>query len=191
MRAPSLSELNGYPVETIDNPAVNALSNSYQSALSHYLAGFVYEALGEPSLAAPGYRLANELQPDHPLLEEALRGLDARVARAGRRHDRCAVHHRHRHRARAAVTAVRAADVCQGRLSSSAAFVSGDQPPRRRRAGRAASVLENSALALDADHQHRRHGAPQPAGRHALHHAARDHPRHDRGGAPVPGTEDR
>src|SRR6185295_10796357 len=76
----SVRELNGYPVETIDNPAVNALRNSYQSALSHYLAGFVYEALGEPSLAAPGYRLANELQPDHPLLEEGLRGLDARVA---------------------------------------------------------------------------------------------------------------
>ena len=76
----SVRELNGYPVQTIDNPAVNALRNSYQSALSHYLAGFVYEALGEPSLAAPGYRLAIELQPDRPLLEEGLRGLDARVA---------------------------------------------------------------------------------------------------------------
>jgi hypothetical protein len=75
----SVRELNGYPVESIDNPAVNALRNSYQSALSHYLAGFIYEALGEPSLAAPGYRLANELQPNHPLLEEGLRGLDARV----------------------------------------------------------------------------------------------------------------
>jgi hypothetical protein len=59
---------------------VNALKNSYQSALSHYLAGFVYESLGEPSLAAPGYRLANELQPNQPLLEEALRGLDQRVS---------------------------------------------------------------------------------------------------------------
>ncbi len=76
----SFKELNGYPVQTIDNPAVNALRNSYQSALSHYLAGFVYEALGEPSLAAPGYRLANELQPDQPLLEEALRGLDQRAS---------------------------------------------------------------------------------------------------------------
>jgi uncharacterized protein len=76
----SVRELNGYPVETIDNPAVNALRNSYQSALSHYLAGFVYEALGEPSLAAPGYRLAIELQPDRPLLEEGLRGLDARLS---------------------------------------------------------------------------------------------------------------
>ncbi|HEV7477804.1 MAG TPA: hypothetical protein VGO02_08725 [Burkholderiales bacterium] len=76
----SFKDLNGYPVATIDNPAVNALRNGYQSALSHYLAGFIYEALGEPSLAAPGYRLANELQPDQPLLEEALAGLDARTA---------------------------------------------------------------------------------------------------------------
>jgi len=76
----SFKELNGYPVQTIDNEAVNALRNSYQSALSHYLAGFVYEALGEPSLAAPGYRLANELQPNQPLLEEALRGLDERAS---------------------------------------------------------------------------------------------------------------
>ena len=83
----SVRELNGYPVETIDNPAVNALKNSYQSALSHYLAGFVYEALGEGSLAAPGYRLANELQPNQPLLEEALRGLDERVLAATRTAD--------------------------------------------------------------------------------------------------------
>jgi hypothetical protein len=53
--------------------------NSYQSALSHYLAGFTYEALGELSLAAPGYRLANELHPGVPLLEEALSGLEARL----------------------------------------------------------------------------------------------------------------
>jgi len=46
----SFKELNGYPVQSIDNPEVNALRNSYQSAFSHYLAGFVYEALGEPSL---------------------------------------------------------------------------------------------------------------------------------------------
>ena len=76
----SFKDLNGYPVETIDNLEVNALRNSYQSALSHYLAGFVYEALGEPSLAAPGYRLANELQPGQRLLEEALLGLDQRVS---------------------------------------------------------------------------------------------------------------
>ena len=76
----SFKELNGYPVQSIDNPEVNALKNSYQSALSHYLAGFIYEAQGEPSLAAPGYRLAIELQPNQPLLEQALSGLDQRVS---------------------------------------------------------------------------------------------------------------
>ena len=75
----SFKELNGYPVQSIDNPEVNALMNSYQSALSHYLAGYVYEALGELSLAAPGYRLANELHPGVPLLEEALSGLEQRL----------------------------------------------------------------------------------------------------------------
>ena len=76
----SFKDLNGYPVQTIDNPEVNALRNSYQSAFSHYLAGFVYEALGEPSLAAAGYRQAIELHPNVPALEEALEGLDLRVA---------------------------------------------------------------------------------------------------------------
>ena len=75
----SFKELNGYPVQSIDNAEVNALRNSYQSAFSHYLAGFVYEALGEPSLAAAGYRQAIELQPNQPLLEQALAGLDART----------------------------------------------------------------------------------------------------------------
>ncbi len=75
----SFKELNGYPVQSIDNPEVNTLRNSYQSAFSHYLAGFVYEALGEPSLAAAGYRQAIELQPNQPLLEQALSGLDART----------------------------------------------------------------------------------------------------------------
>lgn len=76
----TFKELNGYPVQTIDNPEVNGLRNSYQSAFSHYLAGFVYEALGEPSLAAAGYRQAIELRPNLPLLEDALAGLDWRVA---------------------------------------------------------------------------------------------------------------
>jgi hypothetical protein len=75
----SFKELNGYPVESIDSPEVNALKNSYQSAFSHYLAGFIYEALGEPSLAAAGYRQAIELRPGIPLLEKSLEGLDSRA----------------------------------------------------------------------------------------------------------------
>jgi hypothetical protein len=77
---PSFKDLNGYPITEIDNPEVNSLRNSYQSAISHYLAGFIYEAEGEPSLAAPGYRQAIELRPGVPLLEEALAGLDQRMA---------------------------------------------------------------------------------------------------------------
>ncbi|MBC7500633.1 MAG: hypothetical protein H7315_09055 [Herminiimonas sp.] len=73
-------ELNGYPVETLNDPEVLKLKNGYQNALSHYMAGFVYEALNEPGLAAPGYRKAIELRPDLPVLEEGLRGLDKRTS---------------------------------------------------------------------------------------------------------------
>ncbi|WP_269532919.1 COG3014 family protein [Chitinimonas sp. BJYL2] len=72
------TELNGYPVETLNDPEVLKLKNGYQNALSHYLAGFTYEVLGESGLAAPGYRKAIELRPDTAVLEEGLRGLDAR-----------------------------------------------------------------------------------------------------------------
>lgn len=72
-------ELNGYPVETLNDPEVLALRNGYQNALSHYLAGYLYEAMNEPGLAAPGYRQAIELRPGAPLLEEGLRGLDQRT----------------------------------------------------------------------------------------------------------------
>ncbi|MCU0071020.1 hypothetical protein N8H71_05445 [Pseudomonas koreensis] len=69
-------DLQGYPVTTLDAPAVIELKNGYQSAFSHYLAGFTYEALGERGLAAPGYRQAIELRPNTPFLEQALRNLD-------------------------------------------------------------------------------------------------------------------
>lgn len=69
-------DLQGYPVASLDAPEVVGLKNSYQSAFSHYLAGFVYEALGEKDLAAPGYRKAVELRPNTPLLEQALVNLD-------------------------------------------------------------------------------------------------------------------
>ncbi|NWB96206.1 hypothetical protein HX870_17635 [Pseudomonas gingeri] len=68
-------DLQGYPVTTLNSPQVIALKNGYQSAFSHYLAGFVYEALGERDLAAPGYRQAIELLPNTPLLEKALSNL--------------------------------------------------------------------------------------------------------------------
>lgn len=73
-------EINGYPVDTINSPEVMELKNGYQNALSHYLAGFVYEVGNEPSLAAAGYRKAVELKPGSKLLEDGLGGLDARTS---------------------------------------------------------------------------------------------------------------
>ncbi len=74
----TFKDLNGYPVETLNSPEITSLKNGYQSAFSHYLAGFVYEALGEPSLASAGYRQAIELRPNIKILEDGLAGLDSR-----------------------------------------------------------------------------------------------------------------
>ncbi|WP_065258238.1 COG3014 family protein [Pseudomonas bananamidigenes] len=76
-------DLQGYPVIMLESPAVIALKNGYQSAFSHYLAGFTYEALGEKDLAAPGYRQAIELRPDIPFFQQALRDLDSPGLKAG------------------------------------------------------------------------------------------------------------
>ncbi|MFZ2218845.1 MAG: hypothetical protein WAV85_09205 [Rhodoferax sp.] len=81
-------EINGYPVETLNDPEVLALKNGYQNALSHYLAGYLYEVLNEPGLAAPGYRKAIELKPDTGVLEEGLRGLDDRTSFTHKRKQR-------------------------------------------------------------------------------------------------------
>jgi hypothetical protein len=80
--------INGYPVETLNDPEVLSLKNGYQNALSHYLAGFLYEALNEPGLAAPGYRKAIELKPETAVLEEGLRGLDDRTSFTHKRRQR-------------------------------------------------------------------------------------------------------
>lgn len=79
-----VKDLKGYPVETLNDPEVTALKNGYQSAFSHYLSGFVYEALNEPGLAAPGYRKALELRPDIKWLEEGLKGLESRARKLKR-----------------------------------------------------------------------------------------------------------
>lgn len=79
LKTTSFKDLKGYPVETLDDPEVKALKNAYESAVANYLAGFVYEALGEPSLAAAGYRKAIEMRGGDKFLEQALAGLDGRA----------------------------------------------------------------------------------------------------------------
>ena len=72
----SLDQIENYPVQIFNDPQVIQLRNAYQSAASHYLAGFVFESLQEKGLAAAGYRNAIELRPDVPMLRQALAGLD-------------------------------------------------------------------------------------------------------------------
>ena len=81
-------ELDGYPVESLNDPEVLALKNGYQNALSHYLSGYLYEVMNEPGLAAPGYRKAIELKPETAVLEEGLRGLDKRTSFTWKRRQR-------------------------------------------------------------------------------------------------------
>lgn len=65
-----------YNFQDVSSPEVLALTNSYQSAFSHYLAGFVFEALNEPSLARPGYLNSGKLQPNNILIQQSIDNLD-------------------------------------------------------------------------------------------------------------------
>lgn len=82
LKATSFKELSGYPVETLTAPEVLALKNAYESAIANYLAGFIYEAQGEMSLAAAGYRKAIEIGGSNSVLDEGLKGLDRRMGLA-------------------------------------------------------------------------------------------------------------
>ena len=70
-----------YNFNTINSPQVLALRNSYQNAFSHYLAGFIFEALGEPSLARPGYIKAGELNPNNQLIMQSINSIDTTQAK--------------------------------------------------------------------------------------------------------------
>lgn len=65
-----------YDFKDINSPEVLALKNSYQNAFSHYLAGFIFEALNEPSLARPGYVKAGQLQPTSKLIQQSIDNID-------------------------------------------------------------------------------------------------------------------
>ncbi|MCL2589927.1 MAG: hypothetical protein FWD67_03360 [Betaproteobacteria bacterium] len=65
---------NGYPMDRLESPEVNALKNGYQNAFAHYLSGYFFEMTGEPSLSDPGYRNALELRPDSTLIRAKVHG---------------------------------------------------------------------------------------------------------------------
>lgn len=65
-----------YSFSNMVSPEVLALKNSYQNSFSHYLAGFVFEALNEPSLARPGYIQSGQLQPTNLLIQQSVDKID-------------------------------------------------------------------------------------------------------------------
>ena len=68
-----------YDFKDINSPQVLTLKNSYQNAFSHYLAGFIFEALNEPSLARPGYSKAGQLNPTSKLIQHSIDNLDKNI----------------------------------------------------------------------------------------------------------------
>lgn len=71
--------LKKYDFSDINSPKVLALKNSYQNAFSHYLAGFVFEALNEPSLSRPGYVKSGQLQPTNSLIQQSIDNIDKNI----------------------------------------------------------------------------------------------------------------
>ena len=68
--------LHKYNFNDINAPAVLALKNSYQVAYAHYLAGFIFEALNEPSLSRPGYLKSGQLMPLNKLPQQSIDNID-------------------------------------------------------------------------------------------------------------------
>ncbi len=75
-----IQEINGYPINLLDDEETRSLKNSYQNPGAYYLSGFIHEAQGEASLAAPGYRLAIELRPQVNFFKTSIAKLDSNIA---------------------------------------------------------------------------------------------------------------
>lgn len=75
-----IQDINGYPINLLDDEETRSLKNSYQNPAAYYLSGFIHESQGEASLAAPGYRLAIELRPQVNFFKTSVAKLDANIA---------------------------------------------------------------------------------------------------------------
>ena len=75
-----IQDINGYPVNLLDDEDTRSLKNSYQNPAAYYLSGFIHESQGEASLAAPGYRLAIELRPQVNFFKTSIAKLDVNIA---------------------------------------------------------------------------------------------------------------
>jgi len=74
-----IENINGYPVNLLDDEETRSLKNAYQNPAAYYLSGFIHESQGEASLAAPGYRLAIELRPQVDFFKTSIAKLDSNI----------------------------------------------------------------------------------------------------------------
>uniref|UniRef100_B1XU49 Uncharacterized protein n=1 Tax=Polynucleobacter necessarius subsp. necessarius (strain STIR1) TaxID=452638 RepID=B1XU49_POLNS len=75
-----IENIDGYPINLLDDEETRSLKNSYQNSAAHYLSGFIHESQGEASMAAPGYRLAIELRPQVNFFKTSIARLDSNIA---------------------------------------------------------------------------------------------------------------
>ena len=75
-----IQDINGYPINLLDDEETRSMKNSYQNPGAYYLSGFIHESQGEASLAAPGYRLAIELRPSVSFFKTSIAKLDSNIA---------------------------------------------------------------------------------------------------------------
>ena len=80
-----IQDINGYPVDLLDDEETRSLKNAYQNPAAYYLSGFIHESQGEASLAAPGYRLAIELRPSVNFFKTSIAKLDSNIANQGKK----------------------------------------------------------------------------------------------------------
>jgi hypothetical protein len=80
-----IESISGYPINLLDDEETRSLKNSYQNPGAYYLSGFIHEAQGEASLAAPGYRLAIELRPQVNFFKTSIAKLDSNIANQGKK----------------------------------------------------------------------------------------------------------
>jgi len=71
-----IEEIGDYPIEDFKSEKVSNMKNSYQNSSANYFSGFIFEAEGDLSLAAPAYKKAIELNPENSLYKSSLRNLD-------------------------------------------------------------------------------------------------------------------
>jgi hypothetical protein len=80
-----IQEINGYPINLLDDDETRSLKNSYQNPAAYYLSGFIHESQGDAGLAAPGYRLAIELRPQVNFFKTSIAKLDTNIANQGKK----------------------------------------------------------------------------------------------------------